>query len=380
MLTGLLGSVKMSSYGGWIQGRTMAPDLAAGADGRPTRPARLKDVAELAGVSLKTVTNVVHERRHVKADTRARVKAAIAELGYTPSLVGRQLQSGRSNIVALAVPRIDEPYLGALAHALIMTGERHGYAVFTDETGRSDEDELRAAGGYPGHSIDGVIYSPLAVDPRRLADMSRFTPMVLLGEHISEGSADYVAIDNEQSARDVVRHLADGGRRRIAYVGGNPARPSSVGQLRFEGFRAAMKELSLESRDDWQLRCDRYSRETGAAMAEQLLPRIADIDAVVCASDLLAIGAIRTFSEHQVRVPDDVAVFGWDNIVDGRYLSPSLSSVGTDLDLLADRTFEALISRIHGNRDPARVYTVPHELIIRESSRPATTAADLDQS
>ena len=121
--------------------------VGAAADGRPTRPARLKDVAELAGVSLKTVTNVVHERRHVKAETRARVKAAIAELGYTPSLVGRQLQSGRSNIVALAVPRIDEPYLGALAHAVIIAGERHGYTVFTDETGRSDDHELRAAAG-----------------------------------------------------------------------------------------------------------------------------------------------------------------------------------------------------------------------------------------
>jgi DNA-binding LacI/PurR family transcriptional regulator len=103
-------------------------------------------------------------------------------------------------------------------------------------------------------------------------------------------------------------------------------------------------------------------------MAEQLLPQIGKIDALVCASDLLAIGAIRTFIENQVRVPDDVAVIGWDNIVDGRYLSPSLSSVATDLDLLAVQTFEALISRIQGNRDPARVYTVPHELAIRESS------------
>jgi DNA-binding LacI/PurR family transcriptional regulator len=351
----------------------MARDVDSGATGRPARPARLKDVAKLAGVSLKTVTNVVHERRHVKAETRARVKAAIAELGYTPSLAGRQLQSGRSNIVALAVPRIDEPYLGALAHALIMAGERHGYAVFADETGRSDDHELRAAAGYPGHSIDGVIYSPLAMDPRRLADMSRSTPMVLLGEHLSEGAADYVAIDNEQSARDVVRHLAAGGRRRIAYIGGNPARPLSVGQLRFRGLRTAVKELDLETRDDWLLRCDRYTRETGAALAEQLLPRIGEIDALVCASDLLAIGAIRTFIEHQVRVPDDVAVIGWDNIVDGRYLSPSLSSVATDLDLLADQTFEALISRIQGNRDPARVYTVPHELTIRESSGNAGT-------
>src|SRR3954453_20531096 len=125
------------------------------ADGRPTRPARLKDVAELAGVSLKTVTNVVHERRHVKAETRARVKAAIAELGYTPSLVGRQLQSGRSNIVALSVPRMDAPFLGALAPAVIMAGQRSGYTVFPDETGLSADHEWRAAAGYTRNSLDG---------------------------------------------------------------------------------------------------------------------------------------------------------------------------------------------------------------------------------
>ncbi|TDD19977.1 hypothetical protein E1218_23105 [Kribbella turkmenica] len=106
-------------------------------------------------------------------------------------------------------------------------------------------------------------------------------------------------------------------------------------------------------------------------MAGQLLPRIGEIDAAVCASDVLASGAIRTFTEYHVRVPDDVAVIGWDNIVDGRYLTPSLSSVATDMDLLADKIFEALISRFQSNRDPARVYTVPHEPIVRESSRPA---------
>lgn len=344
---------------------------AGGPDQQPPgRPARIKDVAELAGVSLKTVTNVVHERRYVKAETRARVKAAIEKLGYTPSSAGRQLQSGRSNIVALAVPRIDEPYLGALAHAMIAAGNRRDFAVIVDETGLSDDHEVRAARGYPGQSVDGVIYSPLAMDPHRMAELSRFTPMVLLGEHISEGTADYVAIDNEQSARDVVRHLWQTGRRRIAYLGGNPSRPSSVGQLRQQGFRAELNALDLAFNDDLILPSARYSREAGAELTQQLLPMIHGIDALICASDLLAIGAIRTLLENGIRVPEDVAVIGWDNIIDGQYLTPSLSTIATDLDVLADKTFDALISRIDGNRDPAEVYSIPHRLIERQSSSP----------
>ena len=116
--------------------------------GDPRRPARIKDVAALAGVSLKTVTNVVHQRPYVKDETRARVQAAIEELSYRPSLAGRQLQSGRSNMITLAVPRIDEPYLGALAHELIAAAEPRGYTVVMDETGgRSAAAGRRGRGG-----------------------------------------------------------------------------------------------------------------------------------------------------------------------------------------------------------------------------------------
>jgi LacI family repressor for deo operon, udp, cdd, tsx, nupC, and nupG len=340
----------------------------------PARPARLKDVAELAGVSLKTVTNVVHERRYVKDETRARVKAAIEQLGYTPSQAARQLQSGRSNTVALAVPRIDEPYLGALAHAVISAGSRRGYTVIVDETGVTDDHEELAARGYPGHAIDGVIYSPLAIDPQRMAELTRYTPMVLLGEHLSAGTADYVAIDNEASAREVVQHLAAGGRTRIAYLGKTPRSPTGVGQLRFDGYRSEAAALGLELRDHWVLSCNRLTRESGIDGARQILPWVTEIDAVICASDLLAVGLIRTLTESGLTVPDDIAVVGWDNIVDGAFLTPTLSTVAPDLETLADKTFEALIARISGSREPAQVHIVPHQLIVRESSGPAKPA------
>jgi LacI family transcriptional regulator, repressor for deo operon, udp, cdd, tsx, nupC, and nupG len=181
-------------------------------------------VAALAGVSLKTVTNVVHDRPYVSAQTRARVRAAIEQLDYRPSLAGRQLRSGRSNTVTLAVPRIDEPYVGAMAHAVIEAASRRGFAVLIDETAGRPEREAEAISGYPGHGIDGVIYSPLILSPRRLAAMSRATPMVLLGAFLPNSTADYVGIDDHRSARDVVDHLVASGRRRIAFLGGQAKR------------------------------------------------------------------------------------------------------------------------------------------------------------
>ncbi|MET0694703.1 MAG: LacI family DNA-binding transcriptional regulator [Propionibacteriaceae bacterium] len=334
------------------------------------KPARIKDVAALAGVSLKTVTNVVHDRPYVKPETRERVKAAIDELGYRPSLAGRQLQSGRSNTVTLAVPRIDEPYLGALAHAMIAAATPRGYTVLIDETGGGAEHEELAATGYPGHGIDGVIFSPAALDPQHLAAMSHNTPMVLLGEHLADSTADHVAIDNMQSARDVVSHLLDGGRQRIAFLGNQPDRLTGVGELRNQGYRAQMAEAGLEVLEGWTAPASRFTREEGESRADDFLRTGVALDALVCASDLLAIGAMRAFRRHGVVVPDDVAVVGWDNIVDAVYHLPSLSSVASDLARLAELTLDALVNRIEGDRSVGTSYVVPHQLLVRESSAP----------
>ena len=332
------------------------------------RPARIKDVAARAGVSLKTVTNVVHERPYVASDTRQRVLAAIDELDYRPSMVGRQLQSGRSNILTLAVPRIDEPYLGSLAHALIAAATPRGYTVLIDETGGRPERERQASEGYPGHGIDGVIFSAIALDPQHLAAVSNRSPLVLLGERVPGSSADYVAIDNEQSAREVVRHLLGLGRRHIAFVGDQPGRPTTVGAARRRGYGHELEEAGVGVSPGRVVGADRFTREEGAELVTALWQLDASVDAVVCASDLLAIGAMRALRQLGVRVPDDVAVTGWDDVVDGRYCSPSLTTVATDLALLAEQTLDALTRRVEGDRSEGATFVVPHQLVVRESS------------
>lgn len=333
-----------------------------------SRPARIKDVAALAGVSLKTVTNVVHQRSNVRDSTRARVLAAIEELDYRPSLAGRQLQSGRSTMITLALPRIDEPYLGALAHAMIAAASPRGYTVVMDETGGVPEREEQAAAGYPGHGIDGVIFSPFAIDPEAMAAMSRRTPMVLLAAPLPGSNADYVAIDNHASAAEVVDHLHRTGRRRIGYVGRTPDRPTAVGEIRMVGVRDRLAALGLELEDRRVITTGRFTREMGEQMITEAGEDLLGCDAIVCCSDLLAIGVIRGLKRAGVRVPEDIAVVGWDNIIDTEYLSPTVTSVAPDLEALAERTIEALLERIEGNREPGRSYVVPHRLMIREST------------
>ncbi|MBM0259289.1 LacI family DNA-binding transcriptional regulator, partial [Micromonospora sp. 4G55] len=167
---------------------------------------RLKDVAERAGVSVKTVSNVVNGYLHVRPDTRARVEEAIAELNYRPNLSARNLRKGRTGVIALAVPELDIPYFAELARHVVTAAAERGWTVLIDQTGGGAERERVAAAGIGDHMIDGLILSPLALTAEDLAGLDG-TPMVLLGERVDHGPADHVAIDNVAAAREITAHL-----------------------------------------------------------------------------------------------------------------------------------------------------------------------------
>ncbi|HEU5485826.1 MAG TPA: substrate-binding domain-containing protein, partial [Microlunatus sp.] len=257
--------------------------------------------------------------------------------------------------------------LGALAHELIAAAAPRGYTVVMDETGGKVEREEQAARGYPGHGIDGVIYSPLALNPQLLADMSRNTPMVLLGEPLPNSSADYVAIDNPRSATEVVDHLVSQGRNRFAYLGGQPEMYPGVGEQRALAVARRLADHGLPH-DDLVITTGRFRRTEGSRRTHDNLARLRRRDALVCASDLLALGAIHALHRAGIRVPDDIAVVGWDNIEDGAFANPSLSTVAPDLTALAEKAMDALITRIDGDRSESRTFVVPHELVVRQSS------------
>jgi len=179
-----------------------------------------------------------------------------------------------------------------------------------------------------------------------------------------------VAIDNVASARDVVRHLVQGGRRRIAFLGNQPDRPSGVGGLRYRGYREEMDAAGLAVHDVDVSTALHFTREEGQARAVALLSDQRPVDALICASDLLAIGAMRALRELGMTAGPDVAVVGWDNTVDAAYHVPSLTSVAPALSQLAELALDALVNRIEGNRAPGVSYLVPHELVVRESSAP----------
>ena len=329
----------------------------------------LKDVARLAGVSPKTVSNVVNGYAHVTEATRRRVQDAIETLGYRPNLSARNLRAGRTGVIALALPELDAPYFAELARFVIRAAEEHSRTVLIDQTDGLASRERLITQGPRAHLIDGLIFSPLALGREELAARDDQTPIVLLGERIDHGPADHVAIDNVAAAEEATRHLISLGRRRIAAIGDQRHAASRTGTLRLEGYHRALDAAGLPRDPRLVSSTASYRRLDGALAMAGLLAQPEPPDAVFCFNDLLALGAMRTLHERGCRIPEDVAVVGIDDIEDGRFATPTLTTISPDKDQIARVAVSLLLSRLEGGGGrPPREVVADFALKVREST------------
>ncbi|MDQ2623941.1 MAG: LacI family transcriptional regulator, partial [Actinomycetota bacterium] len=254
----------------------------------------MADVAQLAGVSVKTVSNVLNDYPYIREETRARVLAAIAELGYRVNHTARSLRSGRSGMIGLAVPELGQPYFGELADDVLAAGRRHDVQVIIEPTGYSRESELAALREPKRWPVDGLLMSPamLTQDDAALLEGTPF-PLVLLGEQIFSPLVDHVTMRNLEGARDATRLLLDHGRRNVAVIGLLHKRGAGTSDLRFEGYRAALEAHGLtpdERHFGWA--DDGWHRGNGARAIARVLDSGVPVDGVFALNDALALGAI----------------------------------------------------------------------------------------
>lgn len=332
--------------------------------------AKLKDVAERAGVSVRTVSNVVNNAPAVAPATRERVLRAVEELGYRPNLAARNLRQGRTGLIGLSIPEIHSPYFGELAGLLVEAAQQRGWTVLIEQTGGRSDRERRLAEGADGHSLDGLITSPWSTSPEELSRHAGGLPLVVLGERDPHGVADHVAIDNVTAAREVTDHLLSLGRRRIAALGVQPHLSNGTAELRLRGLHGALADAGLPTDPVLEMPVGSLHREEGFQAMELLLDRPVRPDAVFCFTDELALGAVRAILRRGLRVPEDIAVAGFDDIEDGRYTTPSLTTVAPDKEQIAASALQCLADRVYGRlRDlPGRQVRARHRLTVREST------------
>ncbi|NVM99128.1 LacI family DNA-binding transcriptional regulator [Arthrobacter sp. SDTb3-6] len=329
--------------------------------------ATVKDVAARAGVSPKTVSNVVNGLVPVSEGTRARVEAALAELDYVPNLSARGLRNGRTGVIALALPDLATPYSAELAHHVVEVAHGQGWNVQIEETGKDPHREFELVSRARANLVDGLILNPVALDESAIRVGGNLPPMVLLGE-VSQQRVDQVVVDNIAAARDMTLALAGGGRRRIAVLGANGTSRSATAEVRTRGYRDALARLGIPADPALEIACDEWTPGGSAAALRAFLAGHELPEALFCFTDSLAIGALSVLAKAGHRVPGDILVAGFDDVADGQYAVPALTTIGVDKRAMAQNAVRLLTERMAERRKGPVQVELPYRLVIRAST------------
>lgn len=338
----------------------------APADRRPT----LEAVAARAGVGRGTVSRVVNGSPKVSEAAKEAVLRAIDELGYVPNRAARTLVTRRTDSIALVVSESEERIFAEPFFAKIIRGVTAALA----DTGlqllltfaRSRDERIRLAQYLTGQHVDGVLLISLHGDdplPDRLEAAG--LPTVLGGVPVGLSPVSFVDVDNRGGARRAVEHLLDTGRRTISTLAG--PLDMTAGVYRLEGYRDALEAAGVKVSEELVGYGD-FSESSGAAAMADLLDRRGDIDAVFAASDPMALGAMRIIKESGRRIPDDVAVVGFDDSPVGPHTDPPLSTVHQPVEEMGQRMTRLLLARISGEPIGELSAILPTHLIVRDSS------------
>jgi LacI family transcriptional regulator len=334
----------------------------------------LHDVARLAGVSTATVSRVVHGQDRVRESTRERVRQAIEELGYVPDGAAQSLSRRRKDVIGLVcvereVDHIDIENVGLLYYDEVLRGveacirHRNWSLLITFMQGdRPDFSRMDALSG----KVDGILIGEGFVASSIIERLATRVPVVVIAGPPGERAADVVAADNFSGSAAIITHLiAHHGKRRLFHLDGPPNSPDA-------GARRQALEYVLRGHPECQLVGSTQgilSVRSGELAGENLLARYGTAlpDAVVCANDQMAIGMLRAFGAGGVRVPEDVAVVGFDDIALGSWYGPALTTVHQPMRMLGERACARLLDRIADPDLSPTVELLPTELVLRSS-------------
>lgn len=345
----------------------------------------LAEVAARAQVSTKTVSDVIHHRGRMRPETRDRIRAAMHELGYHTNAAARTLRTGMSHVVGLALPNFAQPFNGAFADALTKYAKGRGYRVVIATYYGLD-------GGLPslidetyGIGADGWVFLTDSPIPETNNFLKQDYPVVLTGDYLAHGIVDTVMFPNVAGARYATSWLLGHGRRRVGFVGAPEslldhgdvdetcaavaAMDEGNAPLRFKGYVEAMRDAGMTIDPGIVGTCRRIDREDGEQAVERMLRNGVPFDALCCANDAVALGAMTALANAHVRVPEDVEIIGYDNTPDAHFSSPKLTTIDPHIDQYAQLCADLLIARIEGDGNATGVYTTDFKLIERETTR-----------
>jgi DNA-binding LacI/PurR family transcriptional regulator len=307
--------------------------------------ATINDVARLAGVSKGTVSKYVNGMQYVGAESKTKIAAAIAELGYAPNRVAQGLSLRRSHTIGLVVANIGNPFYAELIRGAEDIAAARGFTLLLASTDGEPKRESGIVKAMRQRQVDGIVFASVRLADREVTALARDgMRVVLASRHLPDAEVDMVLVDSVRGARMAVEHLIAHGHTRIAYVGG----PQSIAQFqdRLRGWREALEAAELPALAELCLTMDKLDIDAGATAANKLLALQEPPTAIFAATDNLAFGILKACNHLGRSVPDRLALVGFDNVPFGEIaLSPLTSVDGSGLNI-GQRAMRLLIDRI----------------------------------
>lgn len=340
-------------------------------------PAKIKrptmyDVAKLAGVSQPTVSRVLNENDTavtISDETRARVMAAIEELGYRPNALARSLRTQRTQTIALMIADLSNGFYHPIARAVQDVARLHDYEVLISNSDHIYENEEHFCQVVSRRPVDGVIMVPIHLTEQDIQNYfgKQNTPVSMLGSHLHLENVDVVYVDDERATYESVRWMImERGYREFGFIGVADDLPP--GPRRFHGFLRALDEFGLAFDPRFYVEGD-FKMDGGAAAARKLMRTGTLPRALFACNDLMAIGAILALQEEGIQVPDQVAVMGFDDIPEARIIRPMLTTIAQNPRDIGLKLANALFERLESQTTlPTRIFESERRLIIRDSA------------
>jgi LacI family transcriptional regulator, repressor for deo operon, udp, cdd, tsx, nupC, and nupG len=324
-------------------------------------------VAERAGVSIATVSRVLNNSKPVGPDARRRVEEAVQALGYRANAFGRSLANARSQLLLVLVPDFSNPFYAQIVQGVATVARRQGYRLLLAEPGDASRGEPAhgtALDALHGQLAEGVISLAHLDEQPETLDALRHLPWVACSEFMPDSGVPYVSIDHRQAAIDAVQYLLNRGHRRIALITADET--YRWARQRHEGYALALQRAGLTVEPELVRTAAGTDYAMGAQAAGGLLTLRKAPTALFAVADTLAIGAIKALRRAGLRVPEDVAVVGFDNVPLAEVFEPGLTTIAQPMRELGLAAADMLLERLSGGQPASR--TLAHTLVVRESA------------
>lgn len=328
--------------------------------------ANIHDVAKEAGVSISTVSRVIQGASNVLPETRARIEEAIQKLDYHPNRLAQQFRTQQTKNILVIVPEIGNPFFAEILNGIEHVANKNDYSVWLINSHAERAIENKSYGMLSQKMVDGIITFSIGIPKDELKQLAMQYPIVIGIRYIAENSIANVTIDNIKATKDITSYMLNLGHKKICYLAG----PSNVPiyEDRVIGYKEALAERQIPVEPDLIVNCHSSAQGAYNAISSLLHDDQCRFSAIVASGESMAIGAIRALSDHGIRVPEDVAVSGFDDIEWATMFSPSLTTVRQPKYQIGVRTAEKLLDLISGKTQVATRDVLNYELVIRESS------------